>query len=271
MRRLVHGVIALLLIYTAACAAVFLLQRKLQYLPDATPMPPPAAAGLARGVAEELTTPDGEHLVAWWIPPGDEAQPVFLYLHGNGANLTNRVRRFERLTADGAGLLAVSWRGYGGSSGAPTEPGLLADARTAYAWLAARVVPRRIVLYGESLGTTVAVLLAAEAPVAALVLDSSFDSALAVAGNTYPWLPVSLLLRDTYRADLAAARVKVPVWQVHCRDDPLTPLHFAEKLNVRLPQRRPLHVVEERCHVPSISNYEEPMRAFVRGAMSLPP
>jgi uncharacterized protein len=271
MRRLAQGIIALLLIYTAACTAVFVLQRKLQYLPDATPMPPPADAGLARGVAEELTTPDGEHLVAWWIAPGDGEQPVFLYLQGNGANLTNRVRRFERLTADGAGLLAVSWRGYGGSSGSPSEPGLLVDARMAYAWLAARVVPRRILLYGESLGTTVAVLLAAEAQVAALVLDSSFDSALAVAANSYPWLPVSLLLRDTYRADLAAPRVKVPVWQVHCRDDPVTPLRFAEKLNARLPQRRALHLVEARCHVPSILEYEEPMRAFVRGALSLPP
>jgi hypothetical protein len=199
------------------------------------------------------------------LPPRHEGVPVYLYLHGNGANLATRDRRLAWLTEGGAGLLAVSWRGYGGSSGRPHEAGLLTDARTAYRTLAARVDPARIVIFGESLGTTVAVMLAAEVPVAALVLDSSFASALDIAQGSYPWLPVRWLLRDTYRADLAAPRVRVPVLQVHCRDDPVTPLASAQRLQARLPGRRPLVMVEGRCHTPRIAEFEPALRRFVEG------
>jgi len=265
IRRLLIVGVAL---YLAVCAAMFVLQRRLQYVPDASPLPAPAAVGLPGAVAEGLTTQDGERLVTWWVAPSDASQPVFLYLPGNGANLVNRARRFERLTAQGAGLLAVSWRGYGGSSGSPSEAGLMADAGAAYARLAQRVAPQRIVIYGESLGTTVSVMLAAQVPAAALVLDSSFGSALAVAGSAYPWLPVRWLLRDPLRADLAAPRVNVPVLQVHCRDDPVIALQFSLRLNELLPQRRPLHIVEARCHVPSLLQYETALFDFIGGVMA---
>lgn len=255
-------------LYLVACAAMFVLQRRLQYVPDTSPLPPPATVGLPAAVSEELTTQDGERLVTWWVAPRDASQPVFLYLHGNGANLANRAQRFERLTAQGAGLLAVSWRGYGGSSGSPSEAGLMADAGAAYTRLAQRVAPRRIIIYGESLGTTVSVMLAAQVPAAALVLDSSFASALAVAGSAYPWLPVRWLLRDPLRADLAAPRVNVPVLQVHCRDDPVIALPFSLQLNELLPQRRPLLIVEARCHVPSLPQYETALFEFVDGVMT---
>lgn len=262
-RRFARWLLWALVIYAGLCLAMFVGQRKLQYRPDTATMPPPADAGLPRGQLRMLATADGERLVTWWVPPRDAAQPVFLYLHGNGANLVNRARRLERLTADGAGVLAVSWRGYGGSSGSPSQAGLLEDAHAAYRTLAERVAPGRIVIYGESLGTTVSVLLAAKVPVAALVLDSSFSSAQAVAQAAYPWLPVALLLRDTYRADLAAPAVPVPVLQVHCTDDPVTPLPFAQQLNALLPGRQPIQPVAGRCHVPSLLQYEGALRAFV--------
>lgn len=252
-----------LLLYAVLCLVMFLAQRKLQYFPDASAMPLPAALGLPRGELQMLKTADGETLVTWWVPPRDPAQPVFLYLHGNGANLVNRAERFRSLTADGAGLLAVSWRGYGGSSGSPSQAGLLKDAQAAYSSLAGRAAAQRIVIYGESLGTTVAVLLAAQVPVAALVLDSSFSSALAVAQAAYPWLPVGWLLRDPYRADLAAPAVTAPVLQVHCTDDPVTPLPFARQLNDLLPGRQTLVTLPGRCHVPSFMAYESMFRAFV--------
>lgn len=258
-----RAVLWALLIYGVLCLVMFLAQRKLQYFPDRTAMPSLSALGLPLGQVQMLSTADGENLVTWWLPPSDPSQPVFLYLHGNGANLVNRAERFRRLTADGAGLLAVSWRGYGGSSGSPTEAGLMQDAQAAYRALAQRVPPQRVVVFGESLGTTVAVMLARQQPVAALVLDSSFSSALAVAQGAYPWLPVSWLLRDTYRADLAAAAVAVPVLQVHCTDDPVTPLRFARQLNGLLPGRQDIVLVQGRCHVPSIAEYAVALKAFV--------
>jgi uncharacterized protein len=259
LRRLVFVVV---LGYALMCAAMFALQRRLQYFPDPSPMDP-AAAGLARATRETLVTADGERLVAWWVAPRDAGRPVYLYLHGNGANLEARAARFARLVEDGAGLYALSWRGYGGSTGSPSEDGLRADARAAHAELARRVEPRRILLYGESLGSTVAVMLAAEAPVRALLLDSSFDSALAVAREAYPWLPVGLLLRDRFRADLAAPRVGVPVQQVHCAEDPVTPLASALALQARLPHALPLHRIDGRCHVPSLATYDAVRVGFI--------
>jgi pimeloyl-ACP methyl ester carboxylesterase len=261
-RRLARWLVTLAGLYGLLCGFMYAMQSMLQYRPDPSPMDP-AAVALPQFRAETLATPDGERIVAWWLPPRHEGAPVYLYLHGNGASLAARDRRLARLSEGGAGLLAVSWRGYGGSTGRPHEAGLLTDARTAYRTLAARVDPARIVVFGESLGTTVAVMLAAEVPVAALVLDSSFASALDVAQGSYPWLPVRWLLRDTYRADLAAPRVRVPVLQVHCRDDPVTPLASAQRLQALLPGRRPLVTVEGRCHTPRIGEFEPALRRFV--------
>ena len=272
-RRLAYAVGGLTAFYLALCALMYAMQHALQYRPDPRPMDP-AAVWLPRVQAQTLATPDGERIVVWWAAPQDTHAPVYLYLHGNGANLSARDRRLARLSADGAGLLAVSWRGYGGSSGRPGETGLLTDARTAYRALAARVDPARIVVFGESLGSTVAVMLAAEVPVAALVLDSSFASALDVAQGAYPWLPVRWLLRDTYRADLAAPRVTAPVLQVHCRDDPVTPLASAQRLHALLPGRQPLELIDGRCHTPRIATFEPALRRFIAaidGAVGAPP
>lgn len=262
MPALLRLVFVLLLGYALVCAAMFVFQRRLQYFPDPSPMNP-AAAGLARATSETLATADGERLVVWWVAPRDDGKPVYLYLHGNGGNLEARAARFARLVEDGAGLYALSWRGYGGSTGSPSEAAFLADARAAHSELARRVGPERILLYGESLGATVAVMLAAEAPVRALLLDSSFDSALAVARDAYPWLPVGLLLRDSFRADLAAPRVAVPVQQVHCTGDPVTPIASALALQARLPRALPLHRIDGRCHVPSLALYDAVRVRFI--------
>lgn len=264
LHRPARWIAALAAVYLLLCGVMYALQSTLQYRPDPSPMDP-TAVRLPQLQARTLATPDGERIVTWWLPPGRADAPVFLYLHGNGANLGARDRRLSRLAEDGAGVLAVSWRGYGGSTGRPHEAGLLTDARTAYRTLTARVDPGRIVIFGESLGTTVAVMLAAEVPVAALVLDSSFASALDVAQHRYPWLPVRWLLRDTYRADLAAPRVPVPVLQIHCRDDPVTPLASALRLQALLPGRQPLELVDGRCHTPRIAGFEPALRRFVAG------
>jgi pimeloyl-ACP methyl ester carboxylesterase len=261
-RHIGRWITTAVLTYAGICAAMFVLQRSLQYHPDPSPMDP-AAAGLATTTAETLDTADGERIVVWWQPPRDAVAPVYLYLHGNGANLMARAARLQRLAQAGAGFLAVSWRGYGGSSGAPHERGLMHDARAGYALLAQRADPARIVFFGESLGTTVALMLAAEQPPAALVLDSSFLSALDVAQGAYPLLPVRWLMRDPFRADLAAPDLRVPVLQVHCRDDPVTPIASARQLNALLAQPRPLHVVDARCHTPSLPLFEAELRAFV--------
>jgi pimeloyl-ACP methyl ester carboxylesterase len=265
MNRIYRRSIRLLLvpvgIYLAICAALFGCQRDLLYHPDTT-LADPAAAGLPSAALEHLKTPDGEDLVVWWVPPRTPDKPVFLYFHGNGGNLTYRPKRFALLSADGAGVMAVSWRGYGGSTGSPTEQGLMADARAAYASVRSRTNPDRIVLVGESLGSGVAVMLAAEVPVAAVILDSGYSSITDVAADKFPWLPVRLLIQDEFRADLAAGNVQVPVFQVHCTDDPVIPLVFGRRLHQLFPNRRDLIEVPGQCHPVAPSGFEAVLMQF---------
>jgi len=263
----------LVVAYAAVSAGMFLGQRSLLFRPDARPALP-AAAQLPQVQAVTLATADGERLVAWWRPPPQPGAPVVLYLHGNGGHLATRSGRFGWFESQGLGLLAVSWRGYGGSTGRPSEAGLMADAAAAWQALTAAadttlpgrdtaLPPAQVLVFGESLGTLVAVKLAAQVQPGAVVLDSAFSSVLAVAQQNYGWLPVGLLLRDPLRADLAAPQVRSPVLQVHCEEDPVTPRALAEDLHALLPQAEPLVNVAGRCHTPSLSRFEPALKGFI--------
>ncbi|NJM91481.1 MAG: hypothetical protein HC861_01320 [Rhodospirillaceae bacterium] len=124
-------------------------------------------------------------------------------------------------------------------------------------------------LVGESLGTGVAVMLAAEVPVAAVILDSGYSSISDVAASKFPWLPVRLLMRDPFRADLAAGNVRVPVFQVHCMDDPVIPLTFGRRLHDLLPVHSDLIEVPGKCHPVSVSGFEAVLAQF-KEAMARP-
>lgn len=264
LRRIVIG---LIVVYLGVCGVMFAVQRQLQYIPDPRVVAP-AAVGLPNVTTENLRTDDGESIVVWWAPPTDAARPTYLYMQGNSVYMGARAPRFRLMLADGAGLMAVAWRGFSGSTGSPTEQGLMIDARTAYRALAQRVDPRRIVFVGESIGTGIATMLAAEVSPAAMVLDSSFMSVLEIARDTYPILPVDLLLLDRFRADLAAPRVTAPVLQIHCRDDWVTPLPSAERLNALFPAHRPIMVIDQTCHTVNWALVDERVRRFVATVMA---
>ena len=221
--------------YVAIGALMFFAQRALMYFPERV-RTAPAAAGLPQAQEVMLDTADGEKIIAWHVPPrGDK--PVIIYFHGNGGSLRLRVDRFARLAAGGVGLLAVSYRGYGGSTGSPTEAGLIEDARAAYAFAAERY-PGRIVPWGESLGSGVAIALAAEKPVAKLILDAPFTSALDIAASAYPFLPVRLLMKDQFRSDLRIAQVKAPVLILHGDADSVVPISYGERLLAMIPGKK---------------------------------
>jgi len=217
-----------LVFYAGFVALLFIMQRAIQYFPESF-RTAPAAAGLPEAEEVVLDTADGERVIVWHVPPrGDK--PVFLYLHGNGASLRWRLDRFRALTADGSGLVALSYRGYGGSSGHPTEAGLIEDAATAYAFTAARYPPERIVVWGESLGTGVAVAIAAEKPIGRLVLQAPFTSAADIAAQRYWFVPVRLLMKDQFRSDLSIGKVTAPVLVLHGDRDEVVPFAFGERL-----------------------------------------
>jgi uncharacterized protein len=222
-------VIVIALIYVAGVAVLYFKQREMLF-----PIPPvgrmaPAAAGLPEAEEHVLTAADGEKVIVWHVPakPG---HAVILFFPGNGDFLAGRVSRFKAVTSDGTGLVALSYRGYAGSSGSPSEVGLLRDAAAAYAFTVARYEPSRIVDWGFSLGTGVAVAIAAEHPVGKLILEAPYTSTVDVAAAMFPIVPVRLLMRDPFHSDRRIARVNVPVLVMHGDADPAINIRFGERL-----------------------------------------
>jgi fermentation-respiration switch protein FrsA (DUF1100 family) len=214
--------------YLALVALLYVVQRSMMYFP-ATVRTPPPAAGLPQAEEVVLDTADGEQVIAWHVPPrGDK--PVILYFHGNGGALSHRADRFRALIADGTGLLALSYRGYGGSSGRPSETGLLQDAAAAYRFAAARYPSERIALWGESLGSGVAVALAAKQPVARVILEAPFTSTADIGAAAYPIVPVRLLMKDQFRSDQRIRKVRAPVLILHGEQDRVVPIAFGQRL-----------------------------------------
>ena len=215
--------------YCAALLVLVIWQRKMMYYP--VPSRGSAEAlGLTGAQTLTLATPDKQQIVAWY-QPAQAGHLVYLYFHGNGGNLSDRATLFREMVADGSGLLAIDYRGYGGSSGSPTETGLLIDGETAYAKLVAEAIASaRIVLIGESLGSAVAVAVAAKHPEHALVLDSAFSSASDVAALQYPMFPVRLLMMDSFESWKRIGAVHAPKLFVHGGKDVVIPLSSARKL-----------------------------------------
>jgi fermentation-respiration switch protein FrsA (DUF1100 family) len=220
--------IAAVVFYGGLAALMFFAQRALMYFPERE-RTAPAAAGLPEAEEIVLATADSERVIAWHVPPRGDRR-IVLYCHGNGGSLRYRVQRFREIIADGTGLLALSYRGYGGSSGKPTEAGLIADARAAYDHASARYTPARLFVWGESLGSGVAVALAAERPVGGLILEAPFTSAVDVGQSAYPFMPVRLFMYDQFRSDERIPRVSAPVLILHGARDTVVPIAFGERL-----------------------------------------
>ena len=220
--------IAPVVVYGAFVALVYVAQRLLQYFPERR-RTAPSAVGLTKAEEVVLDTADGERVIVWHVPPRN-GQPVFVYFHGNGGSLRWREERFRDLIADGSGLVALSYRGYGGSTGSPSEVGMIADAQAAYAFAAARVPAERIVVFGESLGTGVAVALAATQRIGRLILQAPFTSAVDVGARAYWYLPVRLLVKDPFRSDQRIGQVTAPLLVLHGERDQVVPIAIGERL-----------------------------------------
>ena len=215
--------------YLGGLAALLLLQRSFLFPIPQVARTTPAAAGFPAVEEHLLTTDDGEKVIVWHLParPG---HPVILYFHGNGDFLAGFFGRFRDVIADGTGVVALSYRGYAGSSGQPSEQGLLRDAAAAYAFTTARYSADRIVAWGFSLGTGVAVALAAEQPVGRLILEAPYTSISDVAASAFPIFPVRRVLKDPFHSDQRIARVKAPLLIMHGARDPTIPIAFGERL-----------------------------------------
>jgi fermentation-respiration switch protein FrsA (DUF1100 family) len=220
-------------IYTLIVLALAFFQRDLLY------QPAPGAVQLSEQDAPRLqpvvlTTADNLKLTAWYSPALAE-YPTILHLHGNGGNAADWAYIARFFAGQGYGVLLVDYRGYGGNPGHPTEQGIYADGRAALAFLKQQgLPPRAIVLWGASLGTGVAVQLATEMPVGAVVLESPYLSVRTMAQEIYPWLPVRWVLRDVYDSTAKIARVTAPVLILHGAQDTIIPIAHGRTLFAQL-------------------------------------
>jgi fermentation-respiration switch protein FrsA (DUF1100 family) len=229
MTILKWGVALALLAYIGGLGLLYFAQRSMLFpIPEKT-RTAPAAAGFPEAEEHILSTGDGEKIVAWHVP-APEGKPVIIFFHGNGDILAWRVPWFREMIAGGAGLIAVSFRGYAGSSGSPTESGLLQNAEAAYAFATQRYSPERIVVWGFSLGTGPAVALAANRRIGKLILEAPYTSIADVAAAAFPFVPARWFIRDQFHSDRWIVNVTAPVLIMHGARDRTVPIRFGERL-----------------------------------------
>jgi uncharacterized protein len=215
--------------YACGLAVLFFVQRSLLFPVPTVARTSPREAGFPEAEEHVLATADGEKVIVWHVP-AKRGHPVILYCHGNGDFLAGFFGRFRDLIADGTGIVALSYRGYAGSSGQPSESGLLQDAAAAYAFATARYGADKIVVWGFSLGTGVAVALATEQPVGKLILEAPYTSIADVAAARFWIAPVRWLIRDPLRSDARIGSVPVPLLIMHGERDPAISIRFGERL-----------------------------------------
>ncbi|HEY0219461.1 MAG TPA: alpha/beta hydrolase [Afipia sp.] len=216
-------------VYAVAVGVMYYFQRRLTFPAPETGRTDPAAVGFPQAQEVILDTNDGEKVIVWHVPP-KEGKPVVLFFHGNGEVLAWRAARFRAITSDGTGLVALSFRGYGGSTGKATEKGLLNDAAAAYDFAAAHYSPERIVPWGYSLGSGVAVAIAGNKPIGKLILEAPYTSLVDVAAPLFWYMPVRLLMRDRLRSDVRIAGIKAPLLILHGEMDTVVPIHLGRRL-----------------------------------------
>jgi len=179
----------------------------------------------------KINTQDGIELLSWYHNKNLNSYKTILFLHGNAGSLENRIHKINHFKEMNVNFLLISWRGFSGNKGKPTEKGLYEDAKSAVAWLKSKGVnENNIIIYGESLGTGVATEIAQNKNFAGIILESPFTSMVDAGKNKYPYLPVRLLLKDKYESNRKIKNIKSPILIMHGKVDNLVPFDMGKKM-----------------------------------------
>ncbi|WP_405226748.1 alpha/beta hydrolase [Lentisalinibacter sediminis] len=262
--------------YLLFVGLVYAMQGRLLYLPnlpgrelDATP----ADIGLAYEDVQ-LTADDGVKLHGWFVPAADSARGTLLFFHGNAGNISHRLESISQFHGLGLDVLIIDYRGYGQSEGSPSERGTYRDAEAAWQYLTEErgVAPSRMVVFGRSVGGAVGAWLAANREAGALIVESSFSSLPALAGELYWFLPVRWLSRFRYPTAEYVAAADCPVLVIHSREDDIVPFHHGRAIYESAGEPRrflELSGPHNGAHVLSEERYLDGLREFL--ATALPP
>jgi len=265
MRPMVLVLVCLGLLH--GCTSVF-------FQPQRTMVITPARIGLEYRVVD-LRTPDGVRLHGWYLPAQGEARGSVLFLHGNAENISTHIASVYWLPAQHYNVLLLDYRGYGESTGTPTLPGLVTDAETGIAWMAARpeVRARGMAVFGQSLGASLAVYAVAHSPyrdrIKALIIDSAFSSYRRIAREklaafwlTWPlqW-PLALTVDDQYSPIYAIADISpIPLLVIHSVHDPIVPVSHAEALYAAAKQPKALWLMAQGGHIQALTHEAQRQR-----------
>ncbi len=178
-----------------------------------------------------IKTDDNIDLIAWYHKKDNTKFKTILYLHGNAGSLENRIHKINHFNDMNINFLLLSWRGFNGNAGKPTEKGLYEDARSAVNWLINDGInEENIIIYGESLGTGVATEIAQNRKFAGIILESPFTSMIAAGKSKYPIFPIKLLLKDKYESDKKIQNIISPILVMHGEADKIVPFWMGEKI-----------------------------------------
>lgn len=229
MKITLYVILGILIFYWSALGLLYVFQRSFLYFPFTTEVNP-ARIGLSEARVIRVKTIDDQSIINWFIQkPG---KFIVLYFHGNGNSLGDRPEILSQIADMGLSVLAVDYRGYGGSTGKPSETGLHRDADATYDQaLELGFAPDHIILLGESLGSGVALELASRRQVAGVMLDSPYTSIVEVAARRFWMFPVRWLLRDTYRSDIWIRAVHMPILILHGVNDRVVPFDLGQRLS----------------------------------------
>lgn len=227
---LVSLCIILALTWLGFCLILYLFQERLIFQPTSTLAATPESIGLDYKTVK-LHTKDNITLYGWFIP-AHQSRGTVLYLHGNAGNISHRLVMLEMLHHLGLSTLIIDYRGYGHSTGQPSESGTYADAEAGWNYLTLErdIEPRDIIIYGRSLGGAVAAWLAARVEPAGVILESTFTSMQSLAQKYYPYIPIGLLLRNEYPVRDNVSAIRAPLLIIHSPDDEIIPYSHAEAL-----------------------------------------
>jgi uncharacterized protein len=269
-RRLVSFILTLLIGYFIALIVVRLFESHLIFFPD--------YPGRLEGDWHPRNLPvqdvwlkaaDGTKLHAWWIPNKD-AKFTFLAFHGNASNIANRASAYEFLHSTPANVLALEYRGYGHSEGKPSESGMYLDAQAAHQYLVdvQKIDPKKIISFGQSLGTAVAANLASQLPVGAVILEAPFPSASVLARKMFWFLPgIQFFVHGQLNTAARLQHTGAPLFVVHCAQDPVIPFEFGQSVYNRAPEPKRFLRIETLCHEEASSiapqEYREALDKFL--------
>ena len=196
----------------------------------------------------ELQTATGARLYSWYAK-AQLGKPTILYLHGNSGSVSTRAAVYPRFTKHGYGVLMVGYPGYGGSEGAPTERGFVEAAQVGYKYLQGLpLAPESIVLFGESLGSAVAVQLATSVSARALILAAPMHSVREIAQQQYPFFPIRFLLKDPFLTFQHIGAIQMPLLVVHGAADQVIPVDSGRRLFDLAQQPKTFHLIDGAGH-----------------------